>query len=118
MSQQLDVSFRRHTCALSASPSPTFLRAFYLPANSKLRVALLDVSDIMPQDIVIDGRGHLLGRLASTVAKELLVGTSCVSLATRAHLEETKYNYVLRKKTGVRDDVVAVVTSPAPRCDP
>lgn len=30
--------------------------------------------------IVIDGRGHLLGRLASYVAKQLLSGKNCLIL--------------------------------------
>ena len=33
-------------------------------------------ADKMPTTVVIDGRGHLLGRLASTIAKEVLNGTS------------------------------------------
>lgn len=34
----------------------------------------------MVNTTVIDGRGHLLGRLASTVAKELLNGTVSTAL--------------------------------------
>lgn len=30
------------------------------------------------KEIIVDGRGHLLGRLASTVAKELLSGQRVV----------------------------------------
>ena len=32
----------------------------------------------MPETVVIDGRGHLLGRLASVVAKQLLFGKKIV----------------------------------------
>ena len=36
----------------------------------------------MPEVVIIDGRGHLLGRLASIVAKQLLQGQKVVVVRT------------------------------------
>ncbi|KAK9775625.1 putative Ribosomal protein L13 [Seiridium cardinale] len=61
--------------------------------------------------VVIDGKGHLLGRLASIVAKQLLNGQKIVVVRTEAlnisgeffrakHLDQTvKYHAYLRKMT-------------------
>jgi len=58
------------------------------------------------KEVIIDGRGHLLGRLASIVAKELLSGQKVVVVRceelmisgglTRNH---TRYMQFLRKRT-------------------
>lgn len=40
----------------------------------------------MSDTIVIDGKGHLLGRLASVVAKQLLFGKKVVVVRTEALL--------------------------------
>jgi large subunit ribosomal protein L13Ae len=39
------------------------------------------------KEVVIDGRGHLVGRLASKVAKELLNGQRIVIVRTEALLK-------------------------------
>lgn len=51
---------------------------------------------------VIDGRGHLLGRLASTVAKELLNGTVSTALhyGSSHSAQEKKVKKEKRKKIG------------------
>lgn len=36
----------------------------------------------MPEVVVIDGKGHLLGRLASIIAKQLLQGQKIVVVRT------------------------------------
>lgn len=41
-------------------------------------------ADSESQQVVIDGKGHLLGRLASIVAKQLLNGQKCVVVRCEA----------------------------------
>ena len=41
-------------------------------------VVLQKMPGISPKAIVVDGRGHLMGRLASTVAKLVLTGNKVV----------------------------------------
>lgn len=43
--------------------------------SSLCTVTSFKFADSMVKTVVIDGRGHLMGRLASTIAKELLNGT-------------------------------------------
>ena len=56
--------------------------------------------------VVVDGRDHLLGRLASVVAKELLNGQHVVvvrceklNISGSLYRNELKYHYFLRKRT-------------------
>lgn len=56
--------------------------------------------------IVIDGRGHLMGRLAATVAKELLEGqkvvvTRCdeINISGSIYRNKIKYQLFVRKRT-------------------
>ena len=58
--------------------------------------------------IVIDGRGHLLGRLASTVAKQLLSGQKIVivraeeiNISGSLYRNKLKYKYFLRKRCNI-----------------
>lgn len=51
--------------------------------------------------IVVDGRGHLLGRLASVVAKELLLG--CVTKRHNAAFS-LMTRYICRHYCGVKAD--------------
>merc|ERR1711976_883724 len=48
-----------------------FKRDIFLDNIKKINIS-------MPNKIIVDGRGHLLGRLASVIAKKLLSGTSIV----------------------------------------
>ena len=40
----------------------------------------------MADTVIVDGKGHLLGRLASIVAKQLLIGKKIVVVRTEAIL--------------------------------
>ena len=60
------------------------------------------------QPILIDGRGHLLGRLASVVAKQILSGNSvvvvrCEGLQLSGHFFRNKIKFLayLRKRCNV-----------------
>uniref|UniRef100_A0A0N5AK42 Large ribosomal subunit protein uL13 n=1 Tax=Syphacia muris TaxID=451379 RepID=A0A0N5AK42_9BILA len=59
--------------------------------------------------IIIDGKDHLLGRLASTVAKQLLIGQKivvlrCESIAISGNFHRSKLKYLsfLRKRCNVK----------------
>merc|ERR1719149_199390 len=59
----------------------------------------------MPTTVVIDGRGHLLGRLASTIAKEILSGNNVavvrcesINLSGNFYRNKLKFMSFLRKK--------------------
>merc|ERR1712166_1657671 len=59
----------------------------------------------MPTTVVIDGRGHLLGRLASTIAKEVLNGNNVavvrcesINLSGNFYRNKLKFMSFLRKK--------------------
>ena len=64
------------------------------------------IADERHEQVVIDGKGHLLGRLASTVAKQLLNGQKivvvrCEGLNISGEFFRAKLNYLsyLRKQT-------------------
>ncbi|KAI6173446.1 50S ribosomal protein L13, protein [Aphelenchoides besseyi] len=59
--------------------------------------------------IIIDGKGHILGRLASTVAKQLLLGQKIIvvrceeiNIAGNFHRSKLKYLSFLRKRCNVK----------------
>jgi large subunit ribosomal protein L13Ae len=61
------------------------------------------------KEIIIDGRGHLLGRLASIVAKELLLGQKVtvvrceeINISGSFFRNKIKYLFFLRKRCNVR----------------
>lgn len=58
------------------------------------------------REVIIDGRGHLLGRLASIIAKELLLGQKVVVVRTEEMVisgglmrNQTRYHQFLAKRT-------------------
>uniref|UniRef100_A0A915C8P4 Large ribosomal subunit protein uL13 n=2 Tax=Parascaris univalens TaxID=6257 RepID=A0A915C8P4_PARUN len=64
---------------------------------------------LVDKPIVIDGKDHLLGRLASTVAKQLLLGQKVVVVRCEAiiisgnfHRSKLKYMSFLRKRCNVK----------------
>ncbi|KHN76138.1 60S ribosomal protein L13a [Toxocara canis] len=64
---------------------------------------------LQDKPIVIDGKDHLLGRLASTVAKQLLLGQKIVVVRCEAiaisgnfHRSKLKYMSFLRKRCNVK----------------
>ncbi|BHF69985.1 60S ribosomal protein L13A [Sparganum proliferum] len=58
--------------------------------------------------IIIDARGHLLGRLASIVAKTLLQGQKFCVLSRLSHEVGWKYQNVIEKMEGRRKAKAAV----------
>merc|ERR1712054_66586 len=68
----------------------------------------VEAREMFEKEIVVDGRGHLLGRLASTVAKELLMGqkvvvTRCeaINISGTHFRNKIKYWAFLRKRCNV-----------------
>jgi len=66
-------------------------------------------ANMFDKAIVVDGRGHLLGRLASKVAKELLCGQKivvvrCEEIMISGSLVRNKVKYMqfLRKRTNTQ----------------
>merc|ERR1712243_385998 len=62
-----------------------------------------------PKPVVIDGRGHLMGRLASVVAKNILNGNKvvvvrceCINLSGNFYRNKLKYLDFLRKRCNVK----------------
>ena len=60
---------------------------------------------VFEKEIVVDGRGHLLGRLASTIAKELLSGQKVVvvrceqvNISGSLHRNKVQLSYFRRLK--------------------
>jgi len=63
------------------------------------------IAKMFEKQIVVDGRGHLLGRLASTIAKELLAGQQVtvvrceqINLSGNFYRNKLKFMAFLRKK--------------------
>lgn len=54
------------------------------PMRPRSRVRKIAQTDTVLLQVVIDGKGHLLGRLASTVAKQLLNGQKIVVVRCEA----------------------------------
>ena len=59
--------------------------------------------------VIIDGKGHLLGRLAAIIAKQLLLGEKVVvvrcediNISGNFHRSKLKYLAFLRKRCNVR----------------
>lgn len=44
---------------------------------------------LLPQTVVIDARAHMLGRLASIIAKQILSGHHVVRASVACHSQET-----------------------------
>jgi large subunit ribosomal protein L13Ae len=64
---------------------------------------------ILDKAVTIDGKDHLLGRLASIVAKQLLLGqkvivTRCESIAISGNIHRSKLKYMsfLRKRCNIK----------------
>ena len=75
-------------------PSPHLSSFIFLPTELSIK---------MPETIVIDGRDHLLGRLASVVAKELLAGKKivivrCDEVCVSGSLVRNKVKYAYFRK--------------------
>ena len=54
--------------------------------------------------IVIDGKGHLLGRLASYVAKALLSGTYSLIQGKESQLSDVKESILLAHSSEIRSN--------------
>ena len=63
---------------------PTFSVVREIDENREDRFSLLIRK--MADTVIVDGKGHLLGRLASIVAKQLLIGKKIVVVRTEAIL--------------------------------
>lgn len=69
-------------CHSAAFPSDTSTRSFNIADHQETFPVLL--TDTYHLQVVIDGKGHLLGRLASIVAKQLLSGQKIVVVRCEA----------------------------------
>ena len=49
----------------------------------------------MADTVIVDGKGHLLGRLASIVAKQLLIGKKIVVVRTEAILISGSRKFII-----------------------
>jgi len=62
-----------------------------------IKIIILLLPYAFQQNIVIDGKGHLMGRLASVVAKQLLLGSKVVRIL-HEHLNYTLPIFLCNEK--------------------
>jgi ribosomal protein L13 len=81
---------------------------FFSNQHSKIQDALPNMSGFQ---VVIDGKGHLLGRLASTVAKQLLNGQKIVVVRCEALNISGEFFRAKRMSIRLRSATSAMVPS-------
>ncbi|VDN02319.1 unnamed protein product [Thelazia callipaeda] len=94
---------------ITTSPRDIELQMAIISFILTVRPQLQDIMGLIDKPIIIDGKDHLLGRLASVIAKQLLLGQKIVvvrcediAISGNFHRSKLKFMSFLRKRCNVK----------------